>query len=328
MVLINISEIAKLAKVSVATVSRVINKTGPVAPKTKENIEKIIEKYGYEPNLLGKHLRKKETRIILVVLTTIVNSFYAKVVDAMDKKAKEHGYNIVLCTTNDDRDTEQSYLNLLRNGLCDGCIILNTTMTKEEMHEMLERYNIVQCNEYIDDSYPYISIDNKKAAYDAVSYLIKTGRKKIAYCGVINHFISSKHRYAGYVQALKDNDIKHDKSIIFDGNYGFRSASELTEKLLKSGAEFDALFAISDRMAAGAMSAIINCGKKIPDDIAVMGFDNVHLSYMVTPALSTVAQPQAEMGEAAFMALLDKMSKQTYEKKILNHKLIIRKSTD
>ncbi len=328
MILITISEIAKLANVSVATVSRVINKTGTVAPKTKKNIENIINKYGYEPNLLGKHLRKKETRLILVVLTTIINSFYAKVVDAMDKKAKESGYNIVLCTTNDDKETEQSYLNLIRNGLCDGCIILNTTLSKEEMHEMLEKYNIVQCNEYIDDSYPYIAIDNEKAAYDAVSYLIKTGRKRIAYCGVINHFISSKERYSGYEKALEDNGISVDKSIVFDGNYGFRSACELTKKLIKSGAEFDALFAISDRMAAGAMSAIREYGKKIPEDIAVMGFDNVHLSYMVTPALSTVSQPQTEMGEAAFCALMDKMEKNTYEKKILNHKLLIRKSTN
>ena len=107
-----------------------------------------------------------------------------------------------------------------------------------------------------------------------------------------------------------------------------RTASELTKKLLKSGEEFDALFAISDRMAAGAMSAILECGKKIPEDVSVMGFDNVHLSYMVSPALSTVAQPQAEMGEAAFDALLKRMSGKTYEKKILNHKLTIRKSTN
>ena len=204
---ITIGEIAKLAKVSVATVSRVINNSGTVAPKTKETIEKIIEEYGYEPNLLGKHLRKKETRLILVVITTIVNSFYAKVVDSIDKKARENGYNVILCTTNDDPKTEQSYLNLMRNGLCDGCIILNTTMSKEEMHTFLEKYNAVQCNEYIDDTYPFIAIDNKKAAYDAVNYLIKSGRIKIAYCGVKNHFISSKKRWEGYAQALSENNI-------------------------------------------------------------------------------------------------------------------------
>lgn len=326
--MITINEIARLANLSVATVSRAINDTGKVAPKTKEKIQKIIDEYGYEPNMFGKNLRKKETKLILVIITTIVNSFYSKVVDSIDKAASKYGYNVILCATNDNPQKEQAYLKMLKNGFCDGCIILNTTMDKSTMHEFLLNNNAVQCNEYIDDDYPYIAIDNRQAAYDAVSYLIKTGRRKIAYCGVENNFISSRLRHLGYYEALKDGGIQYNEDIVFDGNYGFRMAKLLTDKMIEEKKEFDSLFAISDRMAAGAMHSMQEKNLKIPQDVAVMGFDNIHLSYMITPSLSTVAQPQEEMGEMAFMALLERLSGKQYDKKIIKHKLLIRNSTD
>ena len=327
MITITIGEIAKIANVSVATVSRVINKSGKVSPQAKEKIEQIVKEYGYHPNVLGRNLRTKETKMIMVMITSIANSFYSKVVDAIDKIARENGYNIMICVTNDNPKTESNYLDLIRNGFCDGAIIMNTTLNQEEMHDFISMYNVVQCNEYIDENSPYVAIDNKKAAYDAVTYLIKTGRKRIAYCGVVNHFRSSHLRWEGYVQALTDNGIEVDRSIVIDGNYGFRSATELTRTILKKGVEFDALFAISDRMAAGAMNALKEAGKKIPEDVAVMGFDNVHLSYMVTPAMSTVGQPQKKLGEEAFNMLMKKINNKPCEKIILPHEIVVRKST-
>ena len=326
----NIAEIAKLANVSVATVSRVINNSDKVSEKTAARINEIIKEYGYQPNLLGRHLRTKETKLILVIMTTISNSFFSKVIDGIDREAEMHGYSIMLCITNDNKKSEENYLNLLRNGVADGAIIMNTAMNKEEMHEFSKKYNVVQCSEYIDPDSYYVAIDNVKAAYDAITYLIKSGRKKIAYCGVKNHFISSQLRWKGYATALKENGISIDKKLIIDGNYGFRSAYNLTTELLKSGKEFDALFAISDRMAIGAINALNAYGKKVPDDIAVIGFDDIDLAHMTTPMLSTVAQPKRELGQEAFKMLFKRIrgEKTVQHKKILDTKLILRDSTN
>lgn len=326
----NISEIAKIANVSVATVSRVINKSDKVSEKTAKLVNSIIDEYGYEPNLLGRHLRSKETKLILVIMTSISNSFFSSVINGLDNEARKHGYSIMLCITNDNKESEQNYLNLVRNGVADGAVIINTTMSKEEMHEFSGKYNVVQCSEYIDPDSYYVAIDNVKAAYDAVEYLIKSGRRKIAYCGVINHFISSNLRWYGYTEALKHYGLELNRDLVFDGNYGFRSAYSLTTELLKSGKEFDALFAISDRMAIGAINAIKEYGKKVPEDIAVIGFDDVDLAHMTTPTLSTVAQPKKELGKEVFLLLLKRLKgeKITENKIILNHKLVLRDSTN
>ena len=326
---VNIAEIAKLANVSSATVSRVINNSDKVSEKTKKRINEIIKKYGYEPNLLGRHLRTKETKLILVIMTTIANSFFSRVIDGIDREAHKYGYSIMLCITNDNRQSEQNYLNLMRNGVADGAIIMNTTMTSEEMHEFAKKYNVVQCSEYIDPDSYFVAIDNVKAAYDATEYHIKSGRRRIAYCGVVNHFISSSKRYHGYVKALTDNGIEPDRRIIFDGNYGFRSAYKLTSELLSRGEKFDALFAISDRMAIGAINSIKAFGLKVPDDVAVIGFDDIDLAHMTEPQLSTVSQPKKDLGREAFKMLYMRLKgeKITERKKILKHKLILRDST-
>lgn len=325
-----IAEIAKLANVSVATVSRVINNSDRVSIKTAERINEIIKEYGYEPNLIGRHLRTKKTKLILIIMTTISNSFFQKVIDGIDREARKSGYSIMLCVTNDDRKSEEGYLNLLRNGAADGAIIMNTVMNAREMHAFSEKYNVVQCSEFVDPMSYHVGIDNVKAAYEAVDYLIKSGRKRIAYCGVKNHFISSSLRWQGYRRALNDNNIKFDMNIVVDGNYGFRSAYKLITELLERGEKFDALFAISDRMAIGAINALNAFGKKVPDDIAVVGFDDIDLAHMTAPTLSTVSQPKRELGEEAFKMLYGRLTgeKTNTYKKILNTKLILRDSTN
>ena len=177
---ITISEIAALAGVSVATVSRVLNGKGNVSEDTRKHVMEIVEKYHYSPNLLGRHLRTKETRIILVILTSVANSFSSRVVSGIDEEARKHGYHTLVCMTNDSLESEKSYLDLIRDGVADGAVVMNTAMSREEYHAFSERYNIVQCSEFIDERAPYVAIDNVKAAYDAVKHLLELGRRRIA----------------------------------------------------------------------------------------------------------------------------------------------------
>lgn len=324
-----IKDVAKTAGVSVATVSRVINGSDSVTEETRKKIMDIIEKTGYRQNLLGRNLRCNKTNIILVMLTTIVNSFCAKLVHSIENEAKKYGYSIMICATNNDKESEERYINFVRNKFVDGIIILNSTLTDKKMNELSSSFPVVQCSEYVDSkNTPYITIDNKKAAYDAVNYLVKLGRQKIVFIGVDNNIVSSKDRLEGYKQALSDNGIAFDKSLVIYGNYGYRNAHELTYEYFKTHTDADGVFAISDKMAAGAITSLRELGHKVPEDVAVIGFDNTDITYIYNPTISTVAQPHREMGKAAFDMLMKKINGEKCENLVLPHELRLRNSTE
>lgn len=305
-----------------------LNGTGTVAEQTKKEVLAAAEKLGYSPNLLGKNLRQRQTRIVLVMLSSLANTFCSKVIHGIEKEAHKNGYNIMICATGDSKESEQTYLNFVRNKMADGIIILNSTLTENEMKMASAAFPVVQCSEYIDTkTTPFVSIDNQKAAYDAVEQLIQSGRRQIVYLGVENDLISSRLRLAGYRQALADNGIAFDAKRVLFGNYGYRSASRALSEFINGRGELDAVFAISDRMAAGAITALRQKGRRVPEEVSVMGFDNTDITYMFEPSISTVAQPQSEMGECAFRLLLDVFNKQETENLILKHKLILRNST-
>lgn len=326
---ITIQDVAREAGVSIATVSRVLNGGENVRPETAKLVMDKIDELGYRPNLLGRHLRTNETKTILVMVSTIANTFIAKVVRSIEETGTNMGYSILICTTNDQKDRENSHLNLLRNRYADGVIILNTVMNKEEMSKLGKQHNIIQCCEYISDTgVPYVSIDNKKASYDATKYLIDSGRRKIAYMGVKNHIVSSRERYEGYIAALTDCGIKVDKDFIADGNYGFRSAIRIMNIFLSKGHKPDALFAISDRMAAGAIRSLKDKGIKIPEDIAVMGFDNTDISYISEPSITTVSQSPIELGKQAMKLMVKRIKGENVIKNVtVKHNIVIRNST-
>ncbi len=323
-----IKELAKLAEVSVATVSRVMNDDAAVTEETRKKVLSVANKVGYHSNLIGRNLRRRQTDNILVMLASLSNTFCNKVIRAIDKEAEKSGYSILVCATNGDKNTEKKYVNFARNKLVDGMIILNSSITKEEMREYSATIPIVQCCEYVDkESTPYVTVDSMGASYDAVNRLIKSGRRKIAFFTVDNDLISTKERLEGYKKALKDNHIEFDPKLVFSGNYGYRNAVSETEAFIGSGADFDGVFAISDRMAAGAIKAIIQSGRTVPEDVSVIGFDNTDASYITTPSITTVAQPANDLGKEAFRMLCKVMKKEKYQNKILNYKIISREST-
>lgn len=312
-----------------ATVSRVFSDAATVSERTRKHVLAVAKKYHYEPNLLGRNLRTQETKLILIILTTIANHFCSRVVRGINAAAQKAGYTAMICATNDVRESEEKYLNLVRNHLADGAIIINTMMSEKEVRAMSERYHIVQCSEYVDYDYtPYVSIDNRLAALEAVEYLISLGRKKILYLTVDNQLISTKQRFQGYQDALRRHSIPFDSELICYGNYGYRNGGEVVEKVLKRGICFDAVFAISDRMAAGAVTALKRAGLRVPEDVSVIGFDNTDISYIIEPQLSTIAQPQRQMGEIAFQLLIEKMKDNTVSHQILQHQLVLRQSAN
>lgn len=324
-----IKDVAKYAGVSVATISRVINEPDKVSESTKNKVLKAIDEIGYQQNLFGKHLRQQKTNIILVMLTSVVNSFCAKIINSIDNEAKKHGYNIMICATNDDPKTEERYLNYVKNKFVDGMIVINSTLSEKEMSNLSMKFPIIQCSEYTDPkTTPYVTINNKKAAKDAVNYIIEQGRKNILLIGVDDpNIISAKERLEGYKEALKENNIEFTTNNIVFSNYGYRNTYRLMSEFFKKGVNCDAVFAISDKMAAASIVALQEIQYNVPEDIIVVGFDNTDISYIFNPSITTVAQPHKEMGKVAFEMLLDRINGKKCKNKILEHEIIVRKST-
>ncbi len=325
-----IQDVAKLANVSVATVSRVINNTTYVSPEARQEVNNAIKQLNYQPNLTARNLRRLETKTILVLLPTISNTFYSKVIKGIEDTAYKNGYTVMICTTASNKQIENRYLNLLKNKLVDGIIFMTSQLEEDELGLIAQNLPIIQCGEYKENvPASYISIDNEAAGYMAVNHLIKRGHCKIGMVTCRNNHISTKKRELGYKKALNEAGIEYKSDLIKYGNYGFGSGMKLAKEFLKIKPRPTAIFAISDMMAIGLVRYFLDKGLKVPEDIAVVGFDNIRFSYMVKPKITTISQPQYKMGSLAMELLLRKIQdKQSNPQNVfMEHKLIVRESS-
>ena len=324
----NITYVAKEAGVSIATVSRVINKSGHVSAKTYEKVMQVINEHGYEPSLLGKSLRERNTKLILVLVTNIVNSYYAKLIKGVEEVAREKGYHVMIANSYDLEEYENAYIPLLTKKMVDGIILASSSFNTSQISKLAQKYPIVQCSENLFENVPLVAIDNQKAAYEIVEMMIKKNRKRIALLTVNNLKPSTIDRFKGYMNALQHYNIPFDKNLVMYSNYGYRNAYKTTEEFLILNPDIDGIFAISDRMAAGAINAIKNAGKRVPDDIAVGSIDNLEISYTVDPKLTTVSQRQDVMGRIAAEMLIKRINREPIEntKVYIDYELKIRDS--
>ncbi|MFW6377715.1 MAG: LacI family DNA-binding transcriptional regulator [bacterium] len=325
-----IRDVAEKAGVSIATVSRVLNNQATVRPATRAKVEAVIKELNYQPNYLGRNLRRAETKLILVVLQNISNPFYAKVVKGIEDVGHKNNYNIMICNTDSDTDRERDYLELLLNKLVDGVILMEPEIEAEELTQISKDFPVVQCCEYKEGSnISHISIDNIAAGYTAVSHLLKLGHQRIAMISGYNRLLSAIQREKGYRQALLDSGIEFDPDLIKYSSYGFTGGLRSAKEILQMDDRPTAIFTISDITAIGAIKAIKQEGLRVPEDIAVVGFDNTGIAAMYDPPLTTVAQPRYDLGKISMEILLDLINnKNIVNKEIyLEHELIIREST-
>jgi LacI family repressor for deo operon, udp, cdd, tsx, nupC, and nupG len=327
-----IQDVARTANVSVATVSRVINNSSSVTAKTRQKVEAVVRALNYQPNLLGRNLRRTKSHIALVLIPNISNPFYSRIVKGIEDIAHSNGYNVMLCNTDSDAQREHAYVDILKNKLADGIIFMASELSVKEMREISSEYPLVQCCEYLENlNVSHVSIDNFSAAYEATTHLCSLGSKRVGFIGSSNNYISTIKREEGYKKALLDAGVKYDKTLVKYGNYSYKSAYTATLQMLeKTESRPDAIFAISDIMAIGAINAIKGKGLRVPDDIAVCGFDDISFASMFNPAITTVSQPTYEMGCAAMKILLSQINQESSDKEcvILAHNLIVRATTD
>lgn len=329
---ITISDIAKKANVSVATVSRVINnKSKGVGDRTRERVLEIIEEYNYQPSAVARGLVTKKSKIIGVLIPDIANPYYPRLIKGVEEVAQERGYNIILCDGGNSAEKEISYLGFLNEHYVSGIIYNNFVDISDTTLEIIQKSSLplVFVDSKMDyKNCKYVCIDNEKAMHDMITYLINNGHTKIAFMiGSMNSF-STDERYKGYLKALQEYQIPLDQELIIQGDYVIRQGYKAMGKLLARNKEFTAIACCNDLMAIGALEMLEKCNIKVPEQISVVGFDNIDMAKVIRPKLTTVAQPSYEMGRKSANILIDiiegKESKRKNE--VLNTKIIIRDS--
>lgn len=325
----SIQKVAQIAGVSVATVSRVLNNVGSVKKRNRDKVLSAIKKSNYQPNLLARQLRTSHSGMLLVMVSNISNPFCAEVVRGIETEAEKNNYRILLCNSESDVERFRSNLYLLTGKMVDGIITMDAISKLPELQAIIGQFPWVQCAEFdINGNTSSVGIDDLKATRFAIEVLIKQGRKRIA---MINHdkkYLYAQQREIGYMQTLAENQIKYHQ-VEYASSLNFLSGKHAMLKLMSSKTIPDALFTISDVLAAGAITAIIEKGFSIPDDIAIIGFDGGELSSITIPPLSTIAQPSREIGAQAAKLLLKQIKdpNSPIEKIILDWQFIERQST-
>ncbi|MBB6479564.1 LacI family DNA-binding transcriptional regulator [Spirochaeta isovalerica] len=305
----NIREVASRAGVSVATVSRVLNHPERVSPKTKEHIEAIMKELDFSPNVFARSLNLKRSNTVALVIPDIVNPQYMEIARGVEQVAHEKGYNLLLCNTEKNRVKEQDYIRMLIDKKIDG-IILAFTLLQEQDFDEIRRKNIPLVlfgqnilNENINSVYS----DFREGAFLAVSHLINLGFRKIAYIGGDSDHLENRDKTLGYTEALLSGGLTVSKELMIEGADDVDSGYLAALKLLKLTPPPDAVFAANDLMAMGAVDALKTEGLRIPEDISVIGYDNIRMASLLEPKLTTVSWPVYKMGLISARILIDEV---------------------
>ena len=274
---------------------------------------------GYNPNQIARSLVTKKTHTIGLIISDLSNTYFSRVASGIERIASKYDYSLIISTTGGQETEELKYINLLKDKQVDGLLFASGRMPKncKKLLRETEIPTVVVARE-IEEELPSVHINNVKESYRAVKYLINSGHKKIAMIsGSANDKESGLYRIQGYKQALNDNTLEVRDELIVEGNFKLKSGIKVMEEILRRDNSITAVFAASDEMGVGAIKAIKKAGLKVPEDISVIGFDNNIISLASDPELSTISQPEEELGRRS-MEMLYKVINGEY----LEHKKI------
>lgn len=335
---VNLKTIGEMVGVSASTVSRVLNGKSYVNEKTRKKVLEAISKTNYQPNELAQSLKMGSSTAICLMIPSIQNLIFAPICKGLEKVARERGYIVVLCNTDEDEEMEKIYIEKMRSRWTDGFVFACAKANEENVRSLQKTgVPIVLVNRYNEDDIDNIDIvgvDNFKATYDGMKYLISRGCKRIAFAMGEQRLFFYRERLRGYKAALHDSGLEYDDSLVMYGKKSAEDFYHLTQELIKRDENIDAIFASSDPKAIVIMRALHDMGIRIPEDVSVLGFDDVELSAILEPPLSTVRQPFYQFGITAGNALINQIEYKNAngvlppsKRYILDHEVVVRKST-
>ncbi len=329
-----IKNIAEQAGVSITTVSCVLNgREMRISNATKKKVIKIANELDYHPNQLAVGLITKKTNTIGLIIPDISNTFFGELAKGAENRAAELGYNVFLCNTNDSTEKDLDYLRALLDRGVDGVILVPSGRGKDEkspecfkLLDSCQKSFVILDRTKTGDKYLGISLDHKGGGFIATDYLIKNGHKKIGCITGPLGMLNSYRRYQGYVEALSKAGIKYDDHLVKEGNYHISDGVELAESLFRK--KVTAIFACNDLMAFGVYQAARKRGLRIPEDLSIVGFDDITYSEFMEVPLTTIRQPALEMGKCAVEKVVEMINNPDYkrDKIIFEPKLIERNS--
>jgi len=325
-----LKDVAREADVSVMTVSRVIHKKEYIASETREKVEAALKRLKYNPNMNARTLVTKKADFLGLIVPDISNPFFGDLVKAGEGLARKRGYSVILGDSGGDPEVEKSYINAFRSRMCDAIILIAPRVDDMLIRELNKMVPLVLVDRQMPDTdIIQVSLENKDGAFSAVEHLIGLGHKKIAFIKGPENVPNTHRREAGYTEALEKSGIPYDPLYTFQGDFT-RETGVLAFDAFATLPEMpSAVFGSNDLMAFGFIQRAREKGYSIPEDFSVVGFDDIYLSALIDPPLTTVKYPIVEMGIEAIRKLFDSLeSKASFTmNEQLRHKLIIRKST-
>jgi len=326
-----IYDIAKAAGVSIATVSKVINGTGRISTDTRERITEIMQELDYQPSVVASALTGKSTFTIGLLIPDLANPFFAEIARSVEDRGHELGFNLVMCSTDNNSKKEAGYITLLRQKRVDG-IIIATGTSIEGLLSGLADYNIPLA--LISRDIPTIEADSVRAdddtgAYQAVAHLTGLGHRHIALIAEDPELMTTKERMRGYRRALEDANIAYTDDLVTISNSSVEAGKQRALELMGSDHPPTAIVAFNDLLAVGVVQAAKELRLSIPWDLSVISFDNTVLAGIVDPPLTSVAVPIQQMGRQIMDMLIERVSGEKGDKRriVLKPELIIRQST-
>lgn len=300
---------AERAKVSVATVSRVLNKPDLVDPETKSKVRSAMQQLDFQPNAMARGLSAVKTNTIGVLVPNIRDFFFSELYAGIDREASAQGLKVLLSEEKSSPNLGVEGFTFLKQHQVDG-IIFSSELVDEDYDAVLERIGVpvvlvlTESNGRI--KLPAYKTDEVRAVFDLVAYLVSRGHKRIGLIGASEDVFASNLRIEGYCQALSYYGLEYDERLLATGDFRFESGYTAMQSFLANREQcpLTAVCAISDEMAIGAMRCLYDNGLNVPDDMSVVGFDNLRMSKMVMPGLTTVAQPFEEIGAQAVKSVV------------------------
>jgi DNA-binding LacI/PurR family transcriptional regulator len=326
-----LKNVAKEAGVGITTVSRFLNKdpTLVIAEETKERILQAVKKLNYKPNAYARALKLGKTSTFGLVIGNFYNPTYSQMIKGVEEVLDQHGYHLIVTSAGEYR-SNKSYFNLINEGRVDGIIIAITNMDDQDINR-LDAFDIpyVLMNSLHNKAKYCVGSDDESAAKSAVSYLIENGHRQIAHLAGKFYSDIGFRRLSGYKNALIEHGIPVNENLIVETDFTEDSAYEGIEKLLKQNENpFTAVFTANTRTAFGAMACFRDKNIRVPDDLSIIGFNDIHFNSILNPPLTTVKFSLEDMGRKAASTLLKLINKQDVNNKTIlkDHQLIIRKS--
>jgi len=332
---VSIKDVARIADVSIATVSRCINDPERVKEKTRCKVQDAIIKTGYSPNTLAQSFRRGKTNVITVVLPSVGDPFFTDVMKGIRSVATSRGYGLLINETQFNTMTADEIGSMIVSRLADGIVLLaslspfGTEILSARSHRALPI--VIGCETVSPDlaAFPSVHIDNVAAAQDATNHLLSFGHRKIAFICGKKHSLLTRDRELGYRDVMEKAELSIDEGWIVEGGMTIDGAARATRKLLNHHHRPTAIFCANDEMAMGCIHEIKSSGLSVPEDLSVMGFDDIRYSEILDPPLTTISQPAEEIGKRVMFRLLHEIEEgrgKDSEPEIVPHKLVIRQS--